>query len=197
MSKNHTLEGFGSMSEAEYRIRPLEREDREWVAHFLDEHWGSTQIVSRGRALYGHLLAGLVAERLAPLQPDDITPDDDDATEESPAVHMEKIGLLTYHLEGDACEIVTLNSLIEGKGIATALVEELKGAAKDSKIKRLWCITTNDNLDALRFWQKRDFVLVKVYRNAIEEARRLKPQIPITGKDGILIRDEIELEFNV
>jgi ribosomal protein S18 acetylase RimI-like enzyme len=185
------------MSEAEFRIRPLEREDREWVAHFLDERWGSTQIVSRGRALYGHLLAGLVAERLGSLELNNITVDDEDATEESPAVHMEKVGLLTYHIEGDVCEIVTLNSLDEGKGIATTLVDELKVAAKESKIKRLWCITTNDNMAALRFWQKRGFELVKVHRNAIEEARRLKPQIPITGKDGILIRDEIELEYIV
>jgi DNA-3-methyladenine glycosylase I len=184
------------MSETDYRIRPLEREDREWVAHFLDERWGSTQIVSRGRALYGHLLAGFVAERIVVPDAQD-APSDDDATEENPAVHMEKIGLLTYHVEGDACEIVTLDCIEEGKGIGTALLDELKSAAKESKIKRLWCITTNDNLIALKFWQKRDFVLVKVHRNAIEEARRLKPQIPITGKHGILIRDEIELEYIV
>ncbi|MDQ7025821.1 MAG: GNAT family N-acetyltransferase [Anaerolineae bacterium] len=184
------------MSEADYRVRPLEREDREWVAHFLDDRWGSTQIVSRGRALYGHLLAGFVAERILPPDEEEANADDD-ATEENPAVHMEKIGLLTYHVEEDVCEIVTLDSLDEGKGIGTALLDELKNAAKESKIKRLWCITTNDNLDALRFWQKRSFALVTVHRNAIKEARRLKPQIPITGKNGIPIRDEIELEFTV
>lgn len=185
------------MSEADFRIRPLEREDREWVAHFLDERWGSTQIVSRGRALYGHLLAGFVAERIKPPEADDEPVGDEDATEENPAVHMEKIGLLTYNVEEDECEIVTLDSLDEEHGIGTALVDELKQAAKESKIKRLWCIITNDNLPALRFWQKRDFSLVKIHRNAIEEARRLKPQIPITGKQGIPIRDEIELEYVV
>ena len=183
------------MSEADIIIRPLVREDREWVAHFLDERWGSTQIVSHGQAIYGHLLPGFVAERVVHPEEDLPQTKDDDATEENPAVHMEKVGLLTYHVEDDTCEIMTLNSVITGEGIGTALLNELKKAAKESNIRRLWLITTNDNLAALRFWQKRDFELVAVHRGAIADARRLKPQIPITGLYGIPIRDEIELEL--
>lgn len=183
------------MSEEAFTIRPLQREDREWVAHFLDKHWGSTQMVTRGRILYGHLLPGFVAERLRPPDDDAIQESDDDATEENPIVTMEKIGLLTYNLEEKECEIVSLDSLVPNIGIGSALVNELVDAAKEAGIKRLWLITTNDNLPALRFWQKRNFELVKIHRNSIEEARRLKPQIPITGIDGITIRDEIELEM--
>jgi DNA-3-methyladenine glycosylase I len=184
------------MSEENFTIRPLQREDREWVAHFLDKHWGSTQMVTRGRILYGHLLPGFVAERV---HPPDKEPDgmDDDATEENPIVTMEKIGLLTYNLEEKECEIVSLDSLAPNIGVGTALVSELIEAAKESGIKRLWLITTNDNLPALRFWQKRGFVLVKIHRNSIEQARRLKPQIPIVGLHGIPIRDEIELEMQL
>lgn len=160
----------------DYTIRPLERDDREWVAHFLDNHWGTTQIVSRGEAVYGHLLPGFVAE-----------------TEENGK--KRPIGLLTYNLENGQCEIKTLDSLEKGLGVGTALVDMVKSAMKEAKIKRLWLITTNDNLDALRFWQKRDFKLVAIHRNAIEEARRIKPQISITGQQGIPIRDEIELEY--
>lgn len=186
------------MNHAPFVIRPLQREDREWVAHLLDKRWGSTQIVSRGRALYGHLLPGFVAER--PLPPDDNSmqagaPADDDETEENPAVTMEKIGLLTYNVEGSDCEIVTLDSMAEGIGVGTALVDALKSAAKEAEIERLWLVTTNDNLPALKFWQKRDFQLVTVHRDAIAQARRLKPQIPIIGLEGIPIRDELELEF--
>lgn len=181
-----------------FSIRPLQREDREWVAHFLDEHWGSTQMVTRGRILYGHLLPGFVAERPKPLEegaePEEI---DDDATEENPIVTMEKIGLLTYNVEDQECEIISLDSRMEGSGIGTALVNELVMAAKESKINRIWLITTNDNLPALKFWQKRNFCLVKVHSNAIEQARRLKPQIPITGIEGIPIRDELELEMSL
>ncbi|MGJ3241098.1 MAG: GNAT family N-acetyltransferase [Anaerolineae bacterium] len=186
------------MTEEAFTIRPLQREDREWVAHFLDEHWGSTQMVTRGRVLYGHLLPGFVAERSKPPTPgEEVEELDDDATEENPIVTMEKIGLLTYNVEDQECEIISLDSHIRGIGVGTALVNELIDAAKESKIKRIWLITTNDNLPALKFWQKRNFELAVIHRNAIEQARRLKPQIPITGLEGIPIRDEIELEMRL
>jgi hypothetical protein len=59
----------------------------------------------------------------------------------------------------------------------------------------MWLITTNDNMAALRFWQKRGFMLVAVYTNALEQSRKLKPEIPLIGLDGIPLRDEIELEL--
>lgn len=165
------------MTERDFTVRPLEREDREWVAHFMDEHWGTTQIVSRGQAHYGHLLPGFVAER-----------EDNGETE--------VVGLLTYRLENNECEITTLNSLDENKGVGTGLVDTLIEEVKaNGKIRRIWLITTNDNMAALKFWQKREFVLVAVHRNAILESRKIKPQIPIIGQDSIPIRDEIELEF--
>jgi len=163
----------------EFSIRPLERDDREWVAHFLDEHWGTTQIVSRGKALYGHLLPGYVAEST-----------DDEGK-------IQPVGLLTYNLMEKECEVMTLNSMREDAGIGTALVDTLRAAMKEQGMTRIWLITTNDNLPALKFWQKRGFVLVMIHRNAIAEARRLKPQIPIQGIDGIPIRDEIELEMTL
>ena len=58
-------------------------------------------------------------------------------------------------------------------------------------------ITTNDNLSALRFYQKRSFDMVRLYLNAVEEARKIKPEIPLTGNDGIPIRHEIELEMKL
>jgi len=179
---------------SEFNIRPLERDDREWVAHFLDKQWGTTQIVSRGKAVYGHLLPGFIAERI-PEEGDD---GGDEASESANNSEPEKVGLLTYNLEDNGmCEITTLNSMESSTGIGTALVDYLKVTMKEMKVKRLWLITTNDNLDALRFWQKRDFSLVAVHRDAIQQARRIKPQIPITGIDGIPIRDEIELEYMI
>lgn len=186
------------MTEEAFTIRPLQREDREWVAHFLDEHWGSTQMVSQGRIIYGHLLPGFVAERPKPPEEGEALEEvDDDATEENPIVTMEKVGLLTYQVEDKECEVVSLDSRIEGIGIGSALVSELISAAKDAKIGRIWLITTNDNLPALKFWQKRKFRLVSVHRDSIDQARRLKPQIPITGFEGIPIKDELELELTL
>ncbi len=169
----------------EYTIRPLERSDREWVAHFLDERWGTTQIVSLGKAVYGHLLPGFIAERT-----------NSNSAEEPPseANKVDYIGLITIHADENGCEITTLDSLSEAVGVGTALVEAVENWAREVGIRRLWLVTTNDNLAALKFWQKRGYHLVTVHRDAIDQARRIKPQIPIIGLEGITIRDEIELE---
>lgn len=159
-----------------FTIRPLIPADRNWVAHFMDTHWGSTKIVSRGQVHYGHLLDGFVAEL-------------SDAPDDAPP-----IGLITYRPEGKDCEIVTIDSLQPGLGVGTALVNAVRAAARELGCERVWVITTNDNLNALRFYQKRGFRLVAVYADALAASRKLKPQIPLVGKNGIPLRDEIELE---
>jgi N-acetylglutamate synthase-like GNAT family acetyltransferase len=106
----------------------------------------------------------------------------------------EMVGLLTYRIDGDACEIVTLDATIEQRGIGTALIDATCAAAVEAGCKRLWLITTNDNLDALRFYQRRGFRIVAVQPNAVDESRRLKPSIPEVGAYGIPLRDELELE---
>jgi ribosomal protein S18 acetylase RimI-like enzyme len=109
----------------------------------------------------------------------------------------EPVGLVTFSIKGDECEITTLDSLVEGIGIGSTLVEEVKRVALDQECTRLWLITTNDNVKALRFYQKRGFCLVAVHRNALDQTRRLKPSLPLTGIDGIPLRDEIELELDL
>ena len=88
-----------------------------------------------------------------------------------------------------------MNSLKENIGIGSALLDAVKDAAKKQGCKLLWLITSNDNTHALKFYQKYGLKLVAVHRDAIAKSRRLKPEIPLTGKDGIEIRDEIELEM--
>lgn len=182
------------MSEDEnndFYIRPLSSNDRNWVAHFLDEHWGSTKIVSRGEVYYGHLLPGFVA----------VTGQAPDSEEGGSAPNSETdgepIGLLTYRIDQSECEIMTLDTLIHDRGVGTALLDALKHVASEEKLKRIWLVTTNDNLNALKFYQKRDFQLIAVYADALSEARKIKPQIPLIGRDGIPLRDEIELAYTV
>lgn len=155
-----------------YLVRPLATVDRDWVARLLEEHWGSVRIVTRGQVYQGDALPGFVAVQ-----------------------GEERVGLLTYRFEGDACEIVSLDSLVSGLGVGSALIEAVKKEAVRAGCRRLWLITTNDNLPALRFYQKRGFELVAVHRRALELSRRLKPSIPQVGLDGIPLRDEIELEM--
>lgn len=103
------------------------------------------------------------------------------------------IGLITYIIVENECEIISLDSIDEGKGIGTCLVKKVEGLAVNRNCKRLKLITTNDNLLALKFYQKRGFVLAKLFPNAVEKARLIKPEIPYVGNDGIPIRDELEL----
>ena len=69
--------------------------------------------------------------------------------------------------------------------------------AKDSGCSRVMLITTNDNLSALQFYQKRGFDIIRLYHNAVEESRKIKPQIPLIASNGIPIRHEIELEMKL
>lgn len=114
------------------------------------------------------------------------------------AVADEKVvGLVTFRVERDECEVVTLNSLSEGTGTGSSLLNAVRDTAIKARCRRLWLITTNDNLSSLRFYQKWGLHIVAVYPNALERSRRLKPEIPLLGKEGIPLRDEIELEMTL
>ncbi|WP_455620171.1 GNAT family N-acetyltransferase [Eisenbergiella sp.] len=91
--------------------------------------------------------------------------------------------------------IPSLDSLTEGKGIASSLIEKMIAAARQKHCKKAIVITTNDNINAIRFYQKRGFDMVKLYHNALDASRRLKPQIPLIGENGIPLQHEIEFEY--
>ncbi|MGD0069697.1 MAG: GNAT family N-acetyltransferase [Streptosporangiaceae bacterium] len=107
------------------------------------------------------------------------------------------LGMLTYVPGQDwqQCEILTLHADEQWRGAGTALIEVAGQLARRQGCARLWVITTNDNVDALRFYQRRGFCLVAVHRGAVDRSRvTLKPEIPTAGAYGIPLRDEIELE---
>jgi GNAT superfamily N-acetyltransferase len=155
-----------------FEIVDLSAEYRLWARDLLRERWGSEVLVTRGKIHNGSGLPGFVA-----------------------ILEGEPIGLATYRIHDDQCEMVSLDSLMEGVGVGSALIEAVIGEARERGCRRLWLITTNDNLDAVHFYQKRGFHLVAVHRNALEDTRRLKPSLPRNGIDGIPLRDEIELEI--
>jgi GNAT superfamily N-acetyltransferase len=103
-------------------------------------------------------------------------------------------GVLTYIVDGSRYEILTLHTAEPWRGTGTALVEALEHVAAERGCTFLVVITTNDNVDALRFYQRRGFSLIALHRGAVEDSRaRLKPEIPMEGNYGIPLRDEIEL----
>jgi len=153
-------------------IRRLTPDDLPRLRQFWKENWGDEFVVAHGVIYYPDTLDGFIAL-------------DDD----------EWAGEITYAFSGSDCEIVSLDSLREGQGIGTKLITAVVEEARTRNCERVFLITTNDNLNALGFYQKRGFQLVKINRGALIETRKLKPDIPVIGANNIPLRDEIELEM--
>lgn len=152
-------------------IRRIEPADRAEVNAFIVRQWFTRQMIVRGETVdLGETKGFYVRE------------------------DGEIIGLITYRVIDRAMEILSLDSLREGCGVGGALLETAVSEAKALGCPRVFLITTNDNLNALRFYQKRGFDMTALYRNALDVSRRMKPEIPETGFFGIPLRHEIELE---
>jgi GNAT superfamily N-acetyltransferase len=158
-----------------YQIRQLDSSDREFVLGFVTEHWGAPIIVAHGDVYRVDELPGFAAFDQAGVP----------------------VGLVTYRILDQSCEIVSLDSLRPRQGLGAALVRAVEQAASQGGCRRLWLITTNDNLLALQFYQKLGFHLVRVHPDAVTRARAIKPEIPLMGDNGIPIRDELELEMEL
>jgi len=150
---------------------PADEADRAWLAELWRNEWAGETMVTRGRLYHlADLDARLAWEGTA------------------------RVGAATFRLDDDGCELTSLNAQAPGRGIGTALLAAVEAVARAAGCRRLWLITTNDNVDALRFYQRRGYRLVAVHPGAVDAARQLKPTIPLVGAHGIPIRDELELE---
>lgn len=153
-------------------VREISRSQRKWLAGHLERAWGGREVVSRGRLRDASRLPALVC-----LQDGQIA------------------GVATYERRDGELELVTLDALRPWQGVGSALLAAVKHEVQRASARRLWLVTTNDNLAALRFYQRRGLRLVAVHPGAVEQARQLKPQIPASGHFAIPVRDEIELEW--
>ncbi|MTI49595.1 GNAT family N-acetyltransferase [Sporosalibacterium faouarense] len=155
------------------KIREITEKDTEWIINVSTTNWGSNIIISRGISHDVSKLPGFIALR-----------------------DNEIVGMISYNIDSDNnCEIVLLESMVENQGIGTMLVDKVLKISKKTKVNKIWLITSNDNINALKFYQKKGFSLVAVHRDAITKARRIKPEIPEVGYHDIPIKDEIELEY--
>ncbi len=140
----------------------------------LTREWGSARIVSRGRlrdASRCPALGCFDGDRL--------------------------IGLVTYVIGDGGCEILTLNSFEPGRGVGSRLLEALAAESRAAGCRRLWPITTNENPNAARFYERCGLRLVAVHHGAVDVARKLKPEIPEFTPDGVRISDELEFELDL
>ncbi|MEZ4647395.1 MAG: GNAT family N-acetyltransferase [Candidatus Eisenbacteria bacterium] len=152
-------------------IQPLAEEDRPWAREFLQREAGSLRMVSRGVLHQVDELQGLVGRR-----------------------GDRPVALATYAIGERGLEVVTLHSAEPSRGFGTLLLAGAQSIAIREGCRRVWLITTNDNMPAIRFYRRRGFSLVAVHVNAVVASRRLKPEIPELGVGGLPIRDEIEFE---
>lgn len=181
-------------------IRALEGRDHDAVARFVAEHWGAAVVVAHGTVFHPATLPGFAAWLVpvpvgaSPRRSADqaaVMVESGAAPETSaPAVLH---GLLTYEVRAGTMEIVTLDAVRPQSGIGTALVEAAAGAAAALGCGEIRLTTTNDNLNALRFYQRRGFRLDALRPGGVARARALKPEIPLTGEHGIPLRDELDL----
>jgi GNAT superfamily N-acetyltransferase len=155
------------------QVRRVTPDDRPWIAEVVVGAFASTRVISRGRVHEdASMLDGFVVES-------DGRPVGCALWEES---------------DGDA-ELVAIVTTYRGAGAGTALLDAVVDYARAHAWTRLWLITTNDNTDSLRMYQRAGWEWVAWHRNAVQDARALKPELPDTGAHEIPIRHEIELEY--
>ncbi|WP_026677496.1 GNAT family N-acetyltransferase [Fictibacillus gelatini] len=153
------------------QIKEITDNQKEEIKNLMIKNWGSTKMVSRGIIHDLSQLPGYVAAERDEIQ-----------------------GIITYHIYQDECEIVSLDSFQENRGIGSRLLDAVIEKAKRTGCGRVWLITTNDNLHAMGFYQKRHFSMKALHLNAVNDARKLKPEIPLYSEEGIPIMHEIEFE---
>ena len=155
-------------------IRQLTQADLPRLRKIWKENWGDEFVVAHGVIYYPDTLAGFLAFD-----------------------GSECVGEIAFTYSDGDCEIVSLDSVREGRGLGTKLIRAVVEEARQQGCRRIFLITTNDNLNALGFYQKRGFELVKINRGAVNESRKIKPTIPLVGYNNIPLRDEIELEMSL
>lgn len=141
---------------------------RSLVVRDVEEEWVSPLVVTRGQVYDTWHCPGLIAVDEGKL-----------------------IGYLLYLPKSEEWEILVLHALEKNRGIGTALIDALSEKVKKTGGKKLSVVTTNDNIPAIRFYQRRGFSLGEVGFNALEETRKIKPGVPEIGLEGIRLSHEL------
>jgi tRNA pseudouridine38-40 synthase len=156
-------------------VRPLTDGDRAWSLQVESDTWGVPVVARLGELVDPTGLPGFIA-----------------------LLDGEPVGLATYAIRGEDCELVTIRSLRQGRGVGRALLDAARDVAVEAGCARLWLVTTNDNLRALELYQRWGMEIVAFHRHAVTDSRRnLKPSIGERGAHGIPIAHEFELELRL
>ena len=134
-------------------VRPLGDDDRPWVRTLVSSAWGLPVVTPTGPFDAPEQLDGLVAE-----------------------LDGERAGAVTWRVEGDEWEIVTVNAAVEGVGVGRVLLEAVHDRAAAAGVRRVWLITTDDNPGALAFYERLGMEQVRVHPGFVDVARAHKPE---------------------
>ncbi len=149
---------------------PKTPEDRVWLRDLWVTEWGGDTMISQGQVYHLASLEALVAKEREAL-----------------------VGAVTWAIDNQEAELVSLNAVIEDRGIGSALLEAAEREARKAGVRRMHLITSNDNLRALAFYQKRGYRIEALFPGAVDRARQEKPSIPLVAENGIPIHDELLL----
>lgn len=156
-----------------WRIKQIGPEDREDITQLAIRSWGSEKMIVHHECFHLAEQPGFLAREGSQI-----------------------LGFLTYRIDQESdAELLSLDSFQENTGIGTTLLARFVQQAESNGSKRIYLTTTNDNIRALQFYQKRGFSLCAFHRNAVSKARRMKPEIPLVAENGIPIAHELELEY--
>jgi GNAT superfamily N-acetyltransferase len=156
------------------QILPIDASDAALIQSAAKIHWGDVLIVVHGSLYYLDHLPGFKAVQNGTMQ-----------------------GMVTYQIGEGLCEIVSLDSFIPQQGIGRKLVDAVIETARQAGCKKILLVSTNDNLDAMAFYQKLGFQMVWVEPDAVTRSREIKPSIPLLAENGLPIRDEITFELKI
>jgi GNAT superfamily N-acetyltransferase len=151
-------------------VRDAEPIDRTTILALLNERWGGETIVVH-QTVY---------------QPADLP-----ALKAVEGVQL--VGLVTYMVEPESSEVVTIDSLVKGRATGTTLLDRVETVARANNCQQTALVTTNGNLDAIRFYKRRGYRITAIDFDGVVRLRKLKPSIPRIGDFEIPIRDELTL----
>jgi len=154
-------------------IRPVDEVDRADLLDHVTAAWGAAGVAAHGELIYPAKLPGFVA-----------------------LTGSRIVGHVSFRQVDDCYELTSIEAAPRQAGVGSRLMEAVEEEARESGARLVWLTTTNDNLDALRFYQRRGFRLRELRPGAVDQARReLKPELPGIGSYGIPMRDELDLEL--
>ena len=172
------------MTEPRVRVRDFEStNDTAWAEELLESELAGRFQVRRGELVDALEGSGLVGE-----------------------LDGRPIGLVTWvvadatAVRGGEAEIRVLVVAPDARwrGAGSVLLGWARRALLRAGVERAWLVTTNDNLDALGFYQRRGWRLAELHPGAVDDARRmLKPEIGQRAANGIPIHDELVLEIDL